>query len=210
MALQSTALQQTTTHWLGRALAQSCAALLLLGLSACSKKEEPAPAAAPAASAPLTAKSAEPLKIAFAYVGPVGDAGWTYAHDRGRKAIVDTFGSKVSTSFVENVPEAADACGNTVRRLASMRCPLTYTAARLVRRTCSTMDCGTSTTTRRYCSEMPLISGVPGATVSPTSMWRRVTMPAYGARISVYAIPSRALSTPARAEASRAAQGKFS
>ena len=109
MALQSTALQQTTTHWLGRALAQSCAALLLLGLSACSKKEEPAPAAAPAASAPLTAKSAEPLKIAFAYVGPVGDAGWTYAHDRGRKAIVDTFGSKVSTSFVENVPEAADA-----------------------------------------------------------------------------------------------------
>lgn len=90
---------------------RSVAALLLLGLGSlgCSKKEEPAPAATPAASAPLTPKAAEPLKIAFAYVGPVGDAGWTYAHDRGRKAIAAELGSKVSTSFVENVPEAADA-----------------------------------------------------------------------------------------------------
>jgi simple sugar transport system substrate-binding protein len=51
----------------------------------------------------------EPLKIAFAYVGPVGDAGWTYAHEQGRKAVDAEFGDKVKTSFVENVPEAADA-----------------------------------------------------------------------------------------------------
>jgi simple sugar transport system substrate-binding protein len=77
-------------------------------LSGCGKKEEPAkPSAAPAAaSAP--AKPA-PLKIAFAYVGPVGDGGWTFAHDNGRKAIEKEFGDKVATSFVENVPEAADA-----------------------------------------------------------------------------------------------------
>ena len=50
-----------------------------------------------------------PLKIAFAYVGPVGDGGWTFAHDNGRKAMEKEFGAKVQTSFVEKVPEAADA-----------------------------------------------------------------------------------------------------
>jgi basic membrane protein A and related proteins len=73
----------------------------------CSKKEEPKPAPAPAA-APAPAKP-EPLKIAFAYVGPVGDGGWTFAHDNGRKAIEKEFGDKVKTSFVESVPESADA-----------------------------------------------------------------------------------------------------
>jgi basic membrane protein A len=66
-----------------------------------------APAAAPAAAAP--AAPAEPLKIAFAYVGPVGDGGWTYAHDNGRKAVQKEFGDKIVTSFVEKVPESADA-----------------------------------------------------------------------------------------------------
>ncbi len=77
-------------------------------LAGCGKKEEPAPvAAAPAASAP--APKPEPLKIAFAYVGPVGDGGWTFAHDNGRKALEKEFGDKIVTSFVEKVPEAADA-----------------------------------------------------------------------------------------------------
>ena len=52
---------------------------------------------------------AEPLNIAFAYVGPVGDGGWTFAHDNGRKAVVAEFGDKVKTTYVENVPESADA-----------------------------------------------------------------------------------------------------
>ncbi len=77
-------------------------------LIGCGKKEEPAPAPAPAA-APAEAPKAEPLKIAFAYVGPVGDGGWTFAHDNGRKALEAEFGDKVVTSFVENVPESADA-----------------------------------------------------------------------------------------------------
>lgn len=51
----------------------------------------------------------QPLKAAWVYVGPVGDAGWTYAHDLGRKAVEAEFGDKVKTSFVENVPEGADA-----------------------------------------------------------------------------------------------------
>jgi basic membrane protein A len=81
------------------------AAAALVG---CGKKEEPAPQAAAPASAAAPAKPA-PLKIAFAYVGPVGDGGWTFAHDNGRKAIEKEFGDKITTSFVENVPEAADA-----------------------------------------------------------------------------------------------------
>ncbi|AMO22349.1 BMP family ABC transporter substrate-binding protein [Ramlibacter solisilvae] len=76
----------------------------------CSKTEAPAPtAAAPAASAAAPAPKAEPLKVAFAYVGPVGDGGWTFAHDNGRKAVEKEFGDKIKTSFVENVPESADA-----------------------------------------------------------------------------------------------------
>jgi basic membrane protein A and related proteins len=81
-------------------------------LVACGKKEEPKPAPAPvvaAPAAPAPPPKPEPLKIAFAYVGPVGDGGWTFAHDNARKAIEKEFGDKVKTSFVENVPESADA-----------------------------------------------------------------------------------------------------
>jgi simple sugar transport system substrate-binding protein len=78
-------------------------------LVACSKSEAPAPAPAAPAPAAASAPKAEPLKIAFAYVGPVGDGGWTFAHDNGRKAVEKEFGDKVQTSFVEKVPEAADA-----------------------------------------------------------------------------------------------------
>ncbi|MBH2019791.1 MAG: BMP family ABC transporter substrate-binding protein [Burkholderiales bacterium] len=83
-------------------------AVAAAALMGCGKKEEPAPAPAPAPTAAAPAK-AEPLKIAFAYVGPVGDGGWTYAHDNGRKAVEKEFGDKVVTSFVEKVPESADA-----------------------------------------------------------------------------------------------------
>ncbi|MCJ7799309.1 MAG: BMP family ABC transporter substrate-binding protein [Polaromonas sp.] len=83
-------------------------AVATAALMGCSKTEVPAPAPAPVVEAPAPAK-AEPLKIAFAYVGPVGDGGWTYAHDNGRKAVEAAYGDKVVTSFVEKVPESADA-----------------------------------------------------------------------------------------------------
>lgn len=51
----------------------------------------------------------DPLKIGFVYVSPIGDAGWTYQHDLGRKAIKAKFGDKVKTAYVESVPEGADA-----------------------------------------------------------------------------------------------------
>ncbi|HQY77520.1 MAG TPA: BMP family ABC transporter substrate-binding protein, partial [Rhodoferax sp.] len=78
-------------------------------LVGCGKKEEPAPAPAPAPAASAPAPKPEPLKIAFAYIGPVGDGGWTFAHDNGRKALEKEFGDKIKTTFVENVPVSADA-----------------------------------------------------------------------------------------------------
>ena len=77
------------------------AAITAITLASCGKKEETKPAEAP--------KATEPLKVGFIYVGPVGDAGWTFAHDNGRKHIEEKFGDKIKTSFVEKVPEGADA-----------------------------------------------------------------------------------------------------
>ena len=94
-------------------------AVAAAALAGCGKKEAAAPA--PAASAPAAAAApakAEPLKIAFAYVGPVGDGGWTFAHDNGRKAVEKEYGDKVVTSFVEKVPESADA-ERVIRDMAS-------------------------------------------------------------------------------------------
>lgn len=100
--------QLTKRSFLQAATLSAVAAAALVG---CGKKEEPAaaPAAAPAPAASAAAAANAPLKIAFAYVGPVGDGGWSFAHDNGRKAVEKEFGDKVVTSFVESVPESADA-----------------------------------------------------------------------------------------------------
>jgi simple sugar transport system substrate-binding protein len=95
------------------ALGTAVATAALVG---CGKKEAPAPAAP--AAAPAAAPKPEPLKAAWVYVGPVGDAGWTFAHDQGRKAVEAEFGDKVKTTFVEKVPEGADA-ERVIRDLAS-------------------------------------------------------------------------------------------
>ncbi len=91
-------------------LAAGVAAALVAALAGCGKKEEPKAEAAKPAPAAEAPKKAEPLKVAFAYVGPVGDGGWTFAHDNGRKAVEKEFGDKVDAkTFVEKVPESADA-----------------------------------------------------------------------------------------------------
>jgi basic membrane protein A and related proteins len=51
----------------------------------------------------------EPLKVAFVYIGPPGDAGWTYQHDQGRQAVEEEFGDAVEVTFLENVPEGAES-----------------------------------------------------------------------------------------------------
>ena len=56
----------------------------------------------------LTA-SAAPLQVGFIYVSPVGQAGWTYEHDQARQTMQRALGNRVTTRFVEAVPEGADA-----------------------------------------------------------------------------------------------------
>ncbi|HQB06329.1 MAG TPA: BMP family ABC transporter substrate-binding protein, partial [Rectinema sp.] len=58
---------------------------------------------------PVTAQAKKPLKVAFVYIGPPGDLGWTYEHERGRLALQKYFGDKIETKYVENVPEGPDA-----------------------------------------------------------------------------------------------------
>lgn len=55
------------------------------------------------------ASAQDKLKVGFVYVGPVGDLGWSYEHDQGRLALEAALGDAVETSYVESVPEGADA-----------------------------------------------------------------------------------------------------
>lgn len=54
-----------------------------------------------------TAAPQEDFKVAFVYVAPIGDLGWTWAHDQGRLMVEEELG--VQTAFIENVPEGPDA-----------------------------------------------------------------------------------------------------
>ena len=73
-------------------------------------------------------KAGEPLKVGFIYVSPIGDAGWTYQHDIGRKEMEKALGAKVTTKFVESVPEGADA-ERVIRELAQSGHTLIYTTS---------------------------------------------------------------------------------
>jgi basic membrane protein A and related proteins len=82
------------------------------------------------AAAALTAAALaqEPLKIGFVYVSPIGDAGWTYQHDQGRKEMEKALGAKVQTKMVENVPEGADA-ERVIREFAAGGSKLVFTTS---------------------------------------------------------------------------------
>ena len=105
------------------------AAVSMLAM-ACGRQEPPAPPKAePKAEARVEeAKKAEPLKIGFVYVSPIGDAGWTTQHNRGREQMQAALGEKVSTSFVEKVPEGADA-ERVIRDLAAQGHKLVFTTS---------------------------------------------------------------------------------
>lgn len=66
-------------------------------------------AAAAALALGLSGSAIAQTKAGFIYVGPVGDLGWSYEHDQGRLAVEEAFGDAVETTYVESVPEGADA-----------------------------------------------------------------------------------------------------
>jgi basic membrane protein A and related proteins len=76
----------------------------------------------------VSAWAAEPLKIGFVYVGPIGDYGWTHGHNLGRKAVEAHFGNKVKTTYVESVAEGPDA-ERVIRQLAQQGHGLIFTTS---------------------------------------------------------------------------------
>jgi len=70
----------------------------------------------------------DPLKVGFVYVGPVGDYGWSYEHDRGRIETQTHFGDKIETTYVEKVPEGADA-ERVIRQMAQNGHDLIFTTS---------------------------------------------------------------------------------
>jgi basic membrane protein A and related proteins len=76
----------------------------------------------------VTYAQSPPLKVAFVYVGPVGDGGWSYQHDLARRAVEKAFGAKVKTTYVESVAEGADS-ERVIRRLAASGSELIFTTS---------------------------------------------------------------------------------
>ncbi|MEZ4732481.1 MAG: BMP family ABC transporter substrate-binding protein [Caldilineaceae bacterium] len=118
--------------------------LIALVLSSCAVPAAPADSEAPAAesAAPATGSEAAPpaspadsaaepadgniqipeveegkFNVAFVYVGPIGDGGWTYAHNEGRLYLEEVMGDTVHTAYLESVPEGSDA-ERVIRNLA--------------------------------------------------------------------------------------------
>ena len=82
--------------------------IVALLVTACQPAATPTPApSTPKPATPTPAPAPEKLKVAFVYVAPIGDLGWTWAHDQGRLMLEEELG--VETAFIENVPEGPDA-----------------------------------------------------------------------------------------------------
>ena len=80
------------------------------------------------AGAPAVAQTEEPLKVGFVYVSPIGEAGWSWQQEVGRREMVEALGDKVSTQYVEDVPEGADA-ERVIRDLAQQGNKLIFTTS---------------------------------------------------------------------------------
>src|SRR5882724_11951140 len=74
------------------------------------------------------ASAQDKLKVGFIYVGPVGDMGWTYQHEVGRKNIADQFKDKIDTTYLENVNEGPDA-ERSIEQLVRAGNKLIYTTS---------------------------------------------------------------------------------
>ena len=74
------------------------------------------------------AASGEPIKVAFIYVSPVGDLGWTWAHDQGRQALEAAM-PNVETVFQESVPENPADAERVIRQFAEDGADIIFTTS---------------------------------------------------------------------------------
>src|SRR2546421_9044214 len=72
--------------------------------------------------------AADKLKVGFIYLGPVGDYGWTYQHEVGRREVVKALGDKIETTFLENVNEGPDS-ERSIEQLARAGHKLIFTTS---------------------------------------------------------------------------------
>ncbi|ARU05189.1 BMP family ABC transporter substrate-binding protein [Comamonas serinivorans] len=122
-------------HWLVWGV--SCT--LLAGMSACGQRDQPVPTEQPgtapqgvmqgSAQAASAAAAAEPLRMTFVYRGPVGDGGWTHAHEQARQALEQEFGDRIHTRYIESVSQEGDA-RRVMRELAKQGTQLVFGTAR--------------------------------------------------------------------------------
>ena len=77
---------------------------------------------------PAAPAADDPIHVAFVYVDPVGDTGWSFQHDQARKALEQALGPQVKTTFVESVPATADA-ERVIRQLAIAGNQLIFTTS---------------------------------------------------------------------------------
>jgi simple sugar transport system substrate-binding protein len=111
------------------ATARLVAMTLIAALAAaCGKQEAPPAPKAEAPKAAAAPAAPEPLKVGFVYVSPVGDAGWTSQHHLGRGEMLKALGDKVTSTYVEKVPEGADA-ERVIRDLAQQGHKLIFTTS---------------------------------------------------------------------------------
>ncbi|MEM1614363.1 MAG: BMP family ABC transporter substrate-binding protein [Pyrobaculum sp.] len=87
---------------------------------------------APPAEAPKTAAGLPKMVVHFIYVGPVGDYGWTHAHDQGRRYLEKALCPSqkwciVETRYTESVPE--DQAYSYVRRAVQDGAHLIFTTS---------------------------------------------------------------------------------
>lgn len=93
-----------------------------VALTGCAPKPAETPAPAPAAT---EAPKEEPIKVGFIYVGPIGDGGWTYAHDQGRLALEKELSGKVQTIYKESVPESQE-CEKVINDMIDQGCKVIF------------------------------------------------------------------------------------
>ncbi len=72
-------------------------------------------------------KESAKLKVGFIYVGPIGDYGWSHAHEQGRLHVEDKF-PWLETVYVEDVAKAD--CLDAIRRLFDEeKCDMVFTTS---------------------------------------------------------------------------------
>jgi basic membrane protein A and related proteins len=80
-----------------------------------------------AAPAEEEAGAEKAIKAGFVYVGPIGDYGWSHAHDQGRLYVEEKF-PWLETVYVESVPEG-DASRIIDRLVQEEKCNVVFTTS---------------------------------------------------------------------------------